>query len=380
MSTTSAAAASSDGRANNFDFQRFVLATAVVFSHSFHVLGNRSVPVGVIAVTGFFGISGVLVTQSWLARRSLVDFARKRALRIYPAFAAVCLFDHLVVAPVASGEGWAYLGRIDPGRVAREIVALRHHEIPGLFEDLPVDAVNGSLWTIPYEAACYVGLALIGTLGLLRRRGALIALTSVVCVVQAALPKLPRLHALAGVYVTVLPFVTAFLVGVLLRLRGDRVVASTGRTIATVVLLAVSTSHRVAFKLVWPVALPYLLLSLAHHPRAPLRGWGRRGDFSYGLYAFAFPVQQLLVRFLGTELHPLVLFLAAMLLTMPLAVASWYLVERPFLRLKTWGTSARRLDDSVRDTTTRTASCARHGGSMADGNRTDLGSRPAEQP
>ena len=57
-----------------------------------------------------------------------------------------------------------------------------------------------------------------------------------------------------------------------------------------------------------------------------------RHDISYGLYIYAFPVQQLLI-LTGIHERGLLLYdLVALLATIPLAVASWLLVERPVMR------------------------------------------------
>ena len=73
---------------------------------------------------------------------------------------------------------------------------------------------------------------------------------------------------------------------------------------------------------------PYVLLCLAR----ALAGLGRLpGDFSYGVYVYAFPCQQMLAALLGKDLQPWSFFGLSLLLVLPLGVASWYLVERPAL-------------------------------------------------
>jgi hypothetical protein len=65
-----------------------------------------------------------------------------------------------------------------------------------------------------------------------------------------------------------------------------------------------------------------------------LADFDRRGDFSYGVYIYAFPVQQTL-SLLGMNRYGLgAYFVLAMVLTLPFAIASWRLVEKPCLRLK----------------------------------------------
>jgi peptidoglycan/LPS O-acetylase OafA/YrhL len=61
---------------------------------------------------------------------------------------------------------------------------------------------------------------------------------------------------------------------------------------------------------------------------------GKYGDFTYGLYLFAFPVQQMLISSGVARGNPWLLFLLTMLVITPLAILSWHLVEQRFLKLK----------------------------------------------
>jgi peptidoglycan/LPS O-acetylase OafA/YrhL len=75
----------------------------------------------------------------------------------------------------------------------------------------------------------------------------------------------------------------------------------------------------------------------------------QRNDISYGLYIYAFPVQQLLA-IAAVFTHGLVLYdLAAFAVTVPLAIVSWVVVERPIMR------RARRLGGTGSSATTVTS-------------------------
>ncbi|MES2723643.1 MAG: hypothetical protein V4656_10880, partial [Pseudomonadota bacterium] len=73
----------------------------------------------------------------------------------------------------------------------------------------------------------------------------------------------------------------------------------------------------------WILGLPaaVILLGEVKSVRVP-------ADMSYGLYIYACPIQQILVMS-GT-----LSFWASVAATLPFAVASWFMVERPALRLK----------------------------------------------
>lgn len=65
-----------------------------------------------------------------------------------------------------------------------------------------------------------------------------------------------------------------------------------------------------------------------------MRATGRFGDPSYGLYIFAFPIQQTLIWLNHGRLGWMPLFLLTLLACFAAAFASWHLVEKRALRLK----------------------------------------------
>ena len=99
------------------------------------------------------------------------------------------------------------------------------------------------------------------------------------------------------------------------------------------IVVFATVAWRPLFVTAFWLSLPYLILYLAYLPGGAIRRFNGLGDYSYGLYVLAFPVQQLLV-WHWPSIGPWALFLAAMMLTLPLAILSWHLVERPMLSIK----------------------------------------------
>lgn len=339
------------GRHNNFDFLRFLLATGVVFTHSYVLLRGPGQAAdaldrwtggqvsGGTAVSFFFFISGFLVTESWRRSRTGWAYFRKRLLRIFPAFVVVSLFCALVVGPLGADSAGAYFHQFRPVPFLVYMGLLVGPFLPPVFLHLPLpNAVDGSFWTLRYEFWCYVLVALLGATGLLARRAWIAALWAVVLAVVTLqnvgalrLPR-PELHLLGSP--SLWPGLLAFFVaGMTFRVFGDRVrLTPIGAFVSLAALAAVLALHAGAC-LALPTLGAYLLLWVAYSPRVPLQRWGKYGDFSYGLYLYGFPVQQLLIQYAGRNLTPVSLFAAAMLLTTALAALSWHLVEKPFLRL-----------------------------------------------
>jgi peptidoglycan/LPS O-acetylase OafA/YrhL len=78
--------------------------------------------------------------------------------------------------------------------------------------------------------------------------------------------------------------------------------------------------------------LGYATAWLAYVPGGVLRHYNRLGDYSYGLYIYAFPIQGLVAWAFGS-LGPGLHILLATPPVLLLSVASWHLVEDPALRL-----------------------------------------------
>ena len=101
-------------------------------------------------------------------------------------------------------------------------------------------------------------------------------------------------------------------------------------------------------------ALAYPLLWLGIHLPSPFQKIGARNDYSYGVYIYGWPVQQLLGIW-GVQHWGYVAFtLSSIAGAMVLAVLSWHLVEKHALRLKkfdpraAWTFSTRRLQRARR--------------------------------
>jgi len=325
-----------DSRDNNFDVLRLFAASIVLVSHSFFLAGPddpfgawTGITLGSLGVALFFGMSGFLILKSWSFEPRSRSFFRKRALRIMPALWAALLLTTFVLGPIITTEPitvyftsfgtWKYV-------IAGCLLVTFGGVLPGVFENNPYEnAVNGSLWTLPIEASAYCMVAVLGVIGALRRPAVLPILFGSSLVVSFLAQDHEVLQNLR--------LYAFFLAGMLLYAQRARVMLSW--PIAGVGMVAwVASFNTPALVVVSAIALPYVVMVVAYRTPAALRSITRFGDVSYGLYIYAFPVQQLVALALGDAVAPGKILVIAFPIAWLLGLASWRLVERPALRLK----------------------------------------------
>lgn len=329
-------------RDNNFTALRFLAATAVIWFHSYALtlrshdepvfrLMSAAFDVGLLGVVAFFAISGFLVTRSFTERRSALAFVIARALRIYPGLIAATLFTIAVGALCSTLPAREFMVHPATRDYLWHTASGRHisHALPGTFLTNPYPhSVNGSLWTLPMELKMYVGCLAAGVLTLLHRRW-LFNLCFVAAIAFFAwrpewFPVNPGMWAARQLGL-------AFACGAFAWINRDWIPVNLLGGAGAVALLAFAPRSMLGVSYV-PI-ITYVVLWLAlWRPVRP--GWLKGGgDYSYGLYIYAFPIQQALILAWPT-LHPVAVFALAFPLTLALAIASWHFVEHPALALK----------------------------------------------
>jgi peptidoglycan/LPS O-acetylase OafA/YrhL len=328
-------------RQNNFTALRILFAWAVLFGHSFPITGHGelnflrpffegSIWIGELAVSGFFAISGYLVAASFI-RRGLVDYCISRILRIYPALIVCVLITVFVLGPwlstldheryFAHPRTWSYLWNMTS-------LFPMEFKLPGLFDGNVRGSANGSLWTLTVEVSCYILLMLAGAAGLLRSR--ILANLALLGILLFSIwyftdvPLVGRNARWAGPCLY-------FLLGVSFYVNRDFVSLRYPLAIFCAVV-AYAALGEVWFDYVFPPAFTYLIFYIAY--RSPHLDVDRRlGDPSYGIYIYAWPVQQTLAHFFPDE-GPYFNTAAASLITLGLGLLSWHVLEKPALGLK----------------------------------------------
>lgn len=284
---------------------------------------------GSIGVCLFFALSGCLIARSWLRNPQILRFLRARILRIYPAYLACLLLTLGLLGPLFSELAPRdYFEHVQTGKYFLrnfDLVGLTYM-LPGVFATNPVPYVaNGSLWSLALEVRLYAIIAVLGVVRLLTwpRVFAMLAVAYTgYCLFgwyetapqhqdKTALTVLFLMASLAAIFASGLPLST--------------------RCLALIVLLAAASKVTFLFVPMTMLALGYFSLWFSWRlPAWPLP-W--RGDYSYGMFLYGFPVQQMIVATFP-DISPLAMFSLAVPLSLALAIASWHWVEQPSLRLK----------------------------------------------
>lgn len=351
------------GIGHGFDLLRLFLASSVVFWHSFVVIQGTDQPyheswlwIYKFAVLPcFFGLSGFLVAGSAF-RLSLGEFLTNRAFRIVPALTVDVILSALVLGPIfttatlheyfSDRRFWTYF---------ENVLGLIHFKLPGVFTQNPLDYVNMSLWTVPFEIACYIMLAAIILLGWLKKPSCIIILVlfyfllSILFVNFTGLPS-----ASSGTISRIVWFIFApnaantsgpslvpiFLCGCLCYIFRYRIPYN--RHLLTLCLVCMALlavfgewtwETQPVFQL---VSIPifiyttiYIGLLDVHLPAL-----FKNNDYSYGIYLYGWPLQQAVAATFPDLKNPWLGFIVAFVPLLVFAAFSWHVIERPILKLR----------------------------------------------
>ncbi len=333
--------------ANNLTLVRLVLASVVVVTHCYWRVTGISgadqlssflgAPLSVYAVDGFFFLSGFLVYQS-LGRRGVGPFMGARLARLWPALAVTVILTVAVGLAITKASVPDYFG----GATARFIfgnlsLAFGAYSLTGVECGNSLCTINGSLWTLTWEARCYALLALLGVVGLAGRRSMLFAILPMTGVF-ALLWHAPLVQDLARdlggnalvyqltIFDRLWPLFAAGIAASLLR---EHIRLNWWVLLA---LFAINLlAHRVGLGLhVRGLFIGYAVLCFGFLSACRGAVSGHWPDYSYGMYIYAFPVMMGIAAIWPTQ-NVLALSLANAALTLPLAALSWHWVEKPVL-------------------------------------------------
>ena len=334
-------------RDNNLNLLRIVAALAVLVGHSFALLAQPEpwgarwgMTPGSVAVDLFFVASGLLVCGSLVSKQSLLDYFCARVLRIFPALLVMLLLTVLVLGPyftelplamyLMSAETLLYLKK------CATLITGVAFTLPGVFAHNPYPyAVNGSLWTMPLEIKMYLLLMIFWAItGLFRQRRMQVFHYLLPGLALVALAIVLERHFL---YAEIRHFERLFLMffsgAAMYMLREKILLIPRLLYVLLPVTIASVLINRELFFFLYTLSFAYLVLCLAYLPSGWIRQYNKLGDYSYGVYIYAFPVQQSIAA-LFPHISVAMMIASSMAITLVLAVLSWHGVEKPALERK----------------------------------------------
>jgi peptidoglycan/LPS O-acetylase OafA/YrhL len=315
-------------RANNFDTLRIIAAMAVVLAHGIPLsygpatldilwpFSRHQATFGYVAIQFFFVISGYLITGSYQNTKNARRFIRARVLRLVPALIPLFVVLAFILGPLVTAVPLAVYARALPYPF---LFGLTDH-LPGVFSHNPFsDGIDGSLWTLRYEVLYYAIVCGLGVTRLLNRT----AVTILYVVLLAA-----RLHY--GPHAST-DLGTLFFAGALLKLWAPPF----GLTFAApfAILWGISLAFS-GYPLISDTFGAYVILCLGLEPNFQLPNLAKYGDLSYGVYIFAWPIQQAITLMLGQHANWIINSIITVPLVLFLAWLSWHYIESPALHLK----------------------------------------------
>jgi peptidoglycan/LPS O-acetylase OafA/YrhL len=349
-----------------FDFLRVFLALSIVTFHSWTVTNQYFAPfnwdatpawiIHYTLVPMFFALSGFLVSGS-AGRLSLKNFLINRGMRIVPALAVDTFVCALIIGPVFTTVP------LHQYFISREfavffcnIFGWVHFTLPGVFTTHAVAEVNGSLWTVPFELACY---ALMSGLILLRWVKNLAAVSifvfsylvlAVVIWETGLVGHLPWHGVGKAISVAFIEHeaqaVTAFIFGVMAYQLRARIPYSIWLFAACVALVlgiafafpSMDAGEIPPLRLLLMPAIVYITIFIGL-TRMPLPKFFKTGDYSYGIYLYHQPFLQIIITLfpvaaLAPHTGPWCTLFAGLPLILGVAWLSWHLIEKPLLALR----------------------------------------------
>ncbi|RUT69819.1 acyltransferase [Flavobacterium cupreum] len=325
---------------NCFDFLRFFFAANILLAHISELSQNSDLAFlshfsnAIIAIKGFFVISGFLVAKSFVNTPSLKEYFIRRAKRILPAYVVVVVFSVLIFSFFSSADFSDYFSDSNTYKyLGWNLVFLNFMQpcLPGLFEGNLLCAVNGALWTLKVEEGFYIVLPLI-FYTIRKTRSAFLVLAALYILslfywfmMDSYFNKPLLAKQLPG-------YLSYFVTGIFLFLNFD-LLMKFKKTILTFSAFILIGYYLLSLPTDWfyPAAFGCIVIIMAYNLPF-LNNFGKYGDFTYGLYIYHFPIIQLFRQYnLFEKYNPYLMAVAVILITLFFAVLSWFLIERRFL-------------------------------------------------
>ncbi|MEO5971141.1 MAG: acyltransferase [Bdellovibrionia bacterium] len=332
--------------APGFDALRLILATLILFWHSFYVCYSENSstfhkswahpifhPLLKMILPMFFFLSGFLVSTSAFRLRSTLTFLLYRAFRIFPALLVEVFISAVFLGAIMTDFSIEeYYSHDSFYLYFKNIVGNVQFFLPGVFRNHPISIVNANLWTLPAEFYCYAIMAglMFTRIFFIRRLFLLVFSLGSAAVFYMLLTSWTWGDA-GIVFVRPPLLVCSFLLGVFCFIYSDKIRIAKPLFCFSVLGLGFFDWKYTTILGVLCACYLCLCIGFVDLRRFPLI---KHGDYSYGIYLYGFPIEQAVWHALPIAREWWVLFLIAFPVTLVFSIFSWRVVEQPFLKLK----------------------------------------------
>lgn len=325
--------------ANGFTAITIAASVLVACRHGVILLGperetqpllHAAIPLGIFVL---FAVSGYLLVGSWERRPSLAQFALARVVRIFPALVLVVLLTVFVLGlGLTEIDRWDYLGSAQTAEYLLNLLLNPQYALPGVFVDNEVSqAVNGTLWSLPAQFACFFFVPLVAIARVpWVRAGIWIALAVAAASISSSMWAAETIvwgsQVSQGLNVWPSFFVAAAIATV--RLRPPPVLTAVVIVAFGAILFSAPSAIHIGYWLLVPLAT----VGLGSLDIRGVRSAGRWGNPSYGVFLVGFPVQQTLLH-VWPDLNAWLSVSTTLLVSLGYGYASNRLLERNVERL-----------------------------------------------
>jgi len=326
---------------NNFDFLRLLFSFLVVIGHAIILSGKPEFRNDFFAsmpnysVFSFFVISGFLVYSSFERLQNIRKYIRNRTKRILPAYLFVVIFFAVMLFFFSNSDLKHYFSKEWLKYLAANLVFLNFLKpsIPYVFTGNPIDAVNGSLWTIKVEVMFYIFVPFLYYFlrnKSLKSKNLILVLLYIFSLIYFNYVE----KHFGRVLAKQLPgCLTYFLSGIFLYLNLDFFRKRWRYFVFPALAVIILEKWIFSVTFLFPFALGIVIIWFAFS-KIPLRNFAKYGDFSYGLYLVHFPIIQIFISENIYEKYSFGGLFASFGVVFLFSVLVWHFIEKPFLKRK----------------------------------------------
>ena len=321
---------------NIVDLIKYIAAITVILSHS-HSLSNlskdilsKNIPgasLGSLAVAIFFSFSGYYIMKS-IMKKGDKNFLKKRAKRILPELMIVVLLTIFIVGPIFTNIALKeYFFNPKTYIYLLNSIMIPYHNLPGVFaNNIYGSTVNGALWTIPVEFACYIMLFICYKLNFKSAKKMMILfIVSIICYFSLY-------HFKSSFLITTTRPIIIFIFSALLFFIDNKsnkqpIIFS----IIGIILLCMKNS--ICYDLFLIICLPIILVYISKNILVKNKIFELLGKISYSIYLVGFVIQQSIISIYGGKMNPNLNFILSALCATIIGFIINYFYEKKLKKL-----------------------------------------------